>query len=687
MRKGRQRRREFALLCRVWGGRCQENTQSTKKIVKFSALDATNFSTCFIAILQRTMRLQTTRGLRKLLISRNNTMMVQSRIPNHPVNFISHISRRCFSSDTSTVDANSPPSPPLPHFSDLASAVEDVGEQDEHVELLIGDFEIGSASQDENNEFYNNDDLAISDIDSDTEVSVDASVDEDVAEIVEIGGEIEVAVAAATTITIPSPSPTPNTLCAKIEAHVSNNDVKLALSSYLQYLNSNELLKEHLKKFARLQPPPPPIPRHHTNKQQATHVKEQKKKIQLLKTFNYLHASLSDESKLFILQNINMLVFHNSFKFHHHQASEIIFSLFLDTVDSLNRANKASSMDIEIYRDVLYLFMLKRDLLRISKLTKHIKNRVNRSVNDPEGQRLKDMCYPFLIQFYLKDSNYEYCGHHAVPIFSALRKSERTANVYNRFLHYTNRITPLQSAGLLEEMVKSGHVPKFWLFQKVINAAVSNLSTTSMEQILEAVKISNSKNPDQLLRIDRGNLETFSSVAAAFGKKDLAIKAFKLHESFGYKPSDAMSENLTHLFAEKNMYEECINIMLSMEEEGMSPSDTLVKFIGKKLSYDVKSIDDVYYNLDMRRQGGMKVPVHALNAVLYGCYLKGETDRGEPRAKRASHNKNQLGSGFALRFASLRFADPQHNTTLTQSFAQRLQRLLSSKILEYSITL
>ena len=117
--------------------------------------------------------------------------MVQSRIPNHPVNFISHISRRCFSSDTSTVDANSPPSPPLPHFSDLASAVEDVGEQDEHVELLIGDFEIGSASQDENNEFYNNDDLAISDIDSDTEVSVDASVDEDVAEIVEIGGEIE----------------------------------------------------------------------------------------------------------------------------------------------------------------------------------------------------------------------------------------------------------------------------------------------------------------------------------------------------------------------------------------------------------------------------------------------------------------------------------------------------------------
>jgi len=136
-------------------------------------------------------------------------MMVQSRIPNHPVNFISHISRRCFSSDTSTVDANSPPSPPLPHFSDLASAVEDVGEQDEHVELLIGDFEIGSASQDENNEFYNNDDLAISDIDSDTEVSVDASVDEDVAEIVEIGGEIEVAVAAATTITIPYPPPLP----------------------------------------------------------------------------------------------------------------------------------------------------------------------------------------------------------------------------------------------------------------------------------------------------------------------------------------------------------------------------------------------------------------------------------------------------------------------------------------------
>ena len=90
--------------------------------------------------------------------------------------------------------------------------------------------------------------------------------------------------------------------------------------------------------------------------------------------------------------------------------------------------------------------------------------------------------------------------------------------------------------------------------------------------------------------IDCGTVETISILSAKRGSVELSLLIIELAESFGYRISESMFEDVILSFAASRQVPQCLGALVDMERKGHIPSRELLRKVAKKLSYDDKRL-------------------------------------------------------------------------------------------------
>ena len=121
--------------------------------------------------------------------------------------------------------------------------------------------------------------------------------------------------------------------------------------------------------------------------------------------------------------------------------------------------------------------------------------------------------------------------------------------------------------------------------------------------------------------IDCGTLETISVLVSKRGSIDLSLLIIEMAESFGYKISESMFEDVILSFAASKQIPQCLGALVDMEANGYVPSRELLRKVAKKLSYDDKRLRYTQHILTGDDNGNI-LSTATMNSLMMGYGMK-----------------------------------------------------------------
>lgn len=121
--------------------------------------------------------------------------------------------------------------------------------------------------------------------------------------------------------------------------------------------------------------------------------------------------------------------------------------------------------------------------------------------------------------------------------------------------------------------------------------------------------------------IDCGTLEATSVLVSKRGSIDLSLLIIEMAESFGYKISESMFEDVILSFAASKQIPQCLGALVDMEANGYVPSRELLRKVAKKLSYDDKRLRYTQHILTGNDNGNI-LSTATMNSLMMGYGMK-----------------------------------------------------------------
>mmetsp|Transcript_26501 Transcript_26501/g.43076 ORF Transcript_26501/g.43076 Transcript_26501/m.43076 type:complete len:712 (+) Transcript_26501:95-2230(+) len=175
---------------------------------------------------------------------------------------------------------------------------------------------------------------------------------------------------------------------------------------------------------------------------------------------------------------------------------------------------------------------------------------------------------------------------------------------------------------LLSELVSCGNRPKPEVVTRVLHTYYPYRDLDAITEILSSIQqLHHYEDHPYDYSIDCGTLETISVLVSKRGSVDLSLLIIEMAESFGYKISESMFEDVILSFAASRQVPQCLGALVDMETNGYVPSRELLRKVAKKLSYDDKRLRYTQHILTGDDNANL-LSTATMNSLLMGYGMK-----------------------------------------------------------------